>query len=548
MAWLTSLRHQLPLLLVLSPLVGFVVAGAAARKVPDLTRHFAVSNLLCTLVILLGVIWQFESERIAEVATLQAAGDSQSVAGMEVGTPDEVRRMLDRMRTERIRQSRFVADGVNLFPALLLTVMTTLIVFRFNPSQMKGHSFIPLILLFQAAALGTLLANDVMVFMMSSALSVVCLSFLIGQYGSAERRVIAERFLWAQCWGGAFILLGSAMLVVSVPWMKIQDAIGTPTVSTNIADLIQDIQKWTTRNELAFHYQSEIFPGLLLILSLGFAILSGIFPFHGSQIDVVKDAPAEIAILYVTGGLAANRIGWFRFVMPLSPDLLASFDEWVLFSALGGALWGALRASGAAETRQQSAYLFMSITGISLMGCYTFTRIGMCGTWLMQQQLNVLMCTALLTFGMRATDHEAGFNSRHSAGPAFTTRTLLLLLSLPLLCFFASGFLIVSELIRESLLLVSIMSIAGTLIVFKTSSNLNERYAIEQRDSQVIRPPATIPRPVLLGFGLAFAVACLPSLLLRQCEPEFARVFRRFEQSQAAVRADTGYVQRQSAP
>ena len=50
MNWLTSLRDQLPLLLVLSPVIGFLVTFAAAHSERDLVRYLAISNSFCTLV------------------------------------------------------------------------------------------------------------------------------------------------------------------------------------------------------------------------------------------------------------------------------------------------------------------------------------------------------------------------------------------------------------------------------------------------------------------------------------------------------------------
>ncbi|WP_373650468.1 hypothetical protein [Schlesneria sp. DSM 10557] len=543
MAWLTTLRDQFPLLLVLSPLMGVASASVAAFRAPDLTRYFAISNCVCTLLILVGIEWQYESDLVNHAAIIRFAEQAQSAENSEIAPPEQVRRKLDRMRSERIQNHRFVADGVNIFPALLLSVVTALIVCRFKPSQSDRNFSVPLILFFQSAALGTLLANDVIVFLLLSGLSVASFSFLIGIYGPTERRAITERYLWEQCWGGSLILIGFSLLVVSIPWMKLQDSIGTPALSTSVSSIVQDIQRWTTRNELAFHYQSEIFPWMLLVISIGFAIVSGLFPFHVSQINIIRNVPAELALLYVVGGLSANRIGWFRFVMPLSPDLLASFDEWVVIASVGGAIWGALKVFDTADQRNLIAYAFLSLSGMSLMGSYTFSWIGLCGTWLMQQQLNVLMCAALLTVGNAGSSGAA-----LPPEPRFPTRTLLLLTGLPVLYFFSSGSLIISELFRESLLLVTIMAAAVTLIVFKAIHMLNDRFSAEQQGTFRALLFKALPRTTVLSYVLALLVAVLPSLLLRQCEPEFVRVFRRFEQSQAAVPADRGYVQRQSAP
>ena len=45
MMWLTTLQDQLPLLLVLSPLIGFLVTWGANRFEPSLVRPLAISNL-----------------------------------------------------------------------------------------------------------------------------------------------------------------------------------------------------------------------------------------------------------------------------------------------------------------------------------------------------------------------------------------------------------------------------------------------------------------------------------------------------------------------
>ena len=98
------------------------------------------------------------------------------------------------------------------------------------------------------------------------------MSVMIGTRGGLERRGLAERFLFAQFTGSALVVLGFAMLVVSVPWMKIEDSPTFPTISSNIGTLVYEAEKWASRNQLAFQYQNEVFPWMLLILSVGFAI------------------------------------------------------------------------------------------------------------------------------------------------------------------------------------------------------------------------------------------------------------------------------------
>jgi NADH:ubiquinone oxidoreductase subunit 4 (subunit M) len=228
MNWLTSLRDQLPLLLVLSPMIGFIVAWAASRFEPKLVRHLAVSNMLCTLVILCGLEWQFESDLATDADAIRLAQQQMSQSVNKSDSLVDIRRTLDRMRTERIRFQWFAVDGINLFSVLLVVVLTILIVWRTDSSLDQDRWFIPLLLLFETASLGALTAYDVRVFLFMSAASAVMMSVFIGHGGNSARRHHSERFLLAPFCGGALIMLGFSMLVIAVPWMKISDSATIP--------------------------------------------------------------------------------------------------------------------------------------------------------------------------------------------------------------------------------------------------------------------------------------------------------------------------------
>ena len=549
MDWLTSLRDQLPLLLVLSPLIGFVVTLVASRIEPGLVRTLAISNALCSLFILAGLERQFEFDLAADADIIRLAERDIAKSDTDTGSISGVRRTLDRRRVERLRHQWFAVDGTNLFPVLLLIVVTIIVIQRTGSSPDNNRWFIPLVMLFETATLGVMTTYDLRVYLILSATSTVIISLLIGQYGNSERRANAEQFLLTQYCGGAFVAMGFAMLVVAVPWMKIQDSTNTQSISWNIASITQEIQKWATRNELAYHYVYECFPWMLLVLSVGFAIQAGLFPFHSTQISVMSNAQPEIAILLLSGTLSASRIGWLRFVMPLAPDLMVSFDGWMLIPSLGGAVWGALRAIAPAESRQRPAYIYLSISGLLLLGCYCFTRIGMSGAWLMQQQLTVIMCSFLLMIDDRhAPSDEIGNVIESADGLRFSTRGLLLLSGFPILGFFASSFLIVTELLNESLLLAATVFVISALIFIVLKLAIDQHRRLEKRIGSEGNSKWRFPIWYLVMLSLLIASTVFPGWLLHQCEPEFARVFRRFEQTSSADFAEPATKDRQSAP
>ena len=549
MDWLTSLRDQLPLLLVLSPLVGFVVTSFASRFEPGLVRTLAISNAICSLLILAGFEWQFEMDLAADADIVRLAELEIAKSEKDIGSISEVRRTLDRRRIERLRHQWFAVDGTNFFPVLLLVVMTIIVIQRTDSSSDGARWFIPLVMLFETASLGLMATYDLRIYLMMSAASTVIISLLIGQYGNSERRANAEQSLSMQYCGGALIAIGFAMLVVAVPWMKIQDTTNAQTISWNIASITQEIQKWTTRNELAYHYVSESFPWMLLVLSVGFAIQSGLFPFHSQQISVMSNAKPEIAILFLVGTLSASRIGWLRFVMPLAPDLMVSFDRWMLIPSLGGAVWGALRAVAPDDSRQRPAYVYLSISGVLLLGCYCFTRIGMSGAWLMQQQLTVIMCSILLMTGdCQVPSDNPGQVNEPSYERRLSTRGLLLLVCFPILGFFASSYLIVSELNLESLPLAAVVFVIAGLILIALKLAIDEHYRFEIRVGSAVNSRWRFPISFVVMLSLLITLTVFPGWLLHQCEPEFERVFRRFERMPSADFAEPATKDRQSVP
>ena len=550
MNWLTSLRDQLPLLLVVSPLVGFVGTCVAAVWEPRLIRHLALSNMLCTLAILGGMQWQFETDLATETEVIRLAARDLSSSQDGIDSLTNIRRTLDRMRSEQIQHQWFCVDGVNLFPLLLVVSLVIIVVWRTDCTVEDSRWFVPTLMLFEAGALGVLTASDVRLFLFASTASAVVMSLLIGRTGSTTRRNLAEQFLLTQFCGGVLISLGFAMLVVSVPWMKIPDSTAIPKISWNVASLAYDIQKWMARSEPAFHYASDNFPWMLLLLSLGFAVQSGLFPFHQSQIRIVSDSHPAVAALYLAGSLSASRIAWLRFVLPLAPDLLSAFDRWILIPSILGAVWGTLCAQSLSPPRQRSAYALMALFGLSLLGCFTFTRMGMNGAWLMQQQLTALSVLCLLAMQPRGlVSDEVRQGMARPRETSFRARTLVLMLCLPLIGLFVSGYLIVSDLFIESLPLVGGAFLVGLLIARTVLSLLNQQFLNEQRDHGGSPASPNSMSGHLVVLTLLLVVTCLfPSLLLHQCNSEFARVFRRFEQSNMAESAETHSEEPQHAP
>ncbi len=548
MNYLTSLEDHLPLLLVLSPAIGCLLTSLVHRSAGGLVRSLTITQTICSLLLLGGIAWRFETELTTEArARISPATDIPATTDVTAARA-AVNRQVDKQRAERLSHQWLVVDGTNLWPLLILIVLTGLVSWQADTVTGSPFGFLAIVQLFEAASLTALMAYDLRVYLIAFGIGVMAMGVLLGQWGGPDRRNATSRFLLTQFCGSSCLMLGFAMLVVAVPWMKIEDAPQPPTLFWNITTIVFEIQKWTTGNSLAFQYENEVFPWMIFILSLGFAIQFGLFPFHSSLIGVLSDAPRSVAVLLLAGLVSASGLGWLRFVVPLAPELLVGFERLILIPALGSAVWGAIRAVNPDEPRRQAAYLFLSLSGVALVGYDTFSRIGMSGGWLMLQQLTVSFILALFVFDAKDAERSSGLLPTTARPESYSTRTLLLLLCLPLLGFFASEFLIFSELFPDRLLVLAGVLFADAVVLLTILSLFNRRLAAAPRGPSTAASSKRFPTSAMVLLALAVIVNLAPNLMLHQCEPEFARVFRRFERVPAVDSAEPDSPERQTLP
>ena len=543
MNWLISLRDQLPLLLVLSPVVGFLVTLSAIKRDRETLRYLAALNVALTLLILAVIAWQWEVEHRAELSSIRASISELVESGDLASSESATYESMQKRRVDRLRGLLFVVDGINLWPALMLIVVTGLVVWRAGesvaetsdgtqPGSMLG--LVPLTLLFEAAALAALTAYDVRALLTMLGIAAIAMSLLIGFGGGPDRRRLAERFLVTQLAGCCLIACGLAMLTVDVAWMKIDGSPKLPLVRWDIGTLAFDIQYWGTRYDYSLHYANGVFPWTLFLMSLGFAVQFGLFPFHAVQVAAIGTMPRKVAALFLVGTLPLSAIGWFRFVLPLALDQLAGMDWLILVPAVGGAIWGAIRAYGVGDPRQQAAYLLLSLFGVAVLGCYSFTRFGAIASWLMIQQLVAASSAVLLMMTSPERDRLQVCSFANPISTGFSMRTVLLFLGVTALGLMGSASIILVELLRESFWLPFCIPLIGFVIARVVFLLLNRHQSATVTAALTVTGRRPM-RPEMAVVLLAVMANGLPFLLIHQCEPEFARAFRRFEPSSVEV-------------
>ena len=272
---------------------------------------------------------QYRLERLSEAAARQLTDADRSDAVDEVASQELVNQRVDRQIAERRSRMLFQIDGTNHWPVFALVLLAAILTWQRDPSGTPGW-FVPATLVVESASLAAMTTADLRIYLIAFPLDAAALSVMIGLWGGSDRRLTASRFLVSQICGATLIMLGFAMLVVAVPWMKIADDPSPLSISTHIARIVFEIQQWANSNPLSFHYRTELFPWILFLLSMGFAIQFGCFPFHWPVIAIladgfkgtdriaqpekmVRDRSQSIAVLYLAGLSSACGSGLVAF-------------------------------------------------------------------------------------------------------------------------------------------------------------------------------------------------------------------------------------------
>ena len=535
MNWIESLGNAFPILLVLSAATGCVMTAVAARFQRELIRPLGFSNCICTVLLVAVAAWQLRFETSAERHARTLTPSSSASKATLIAEHEALNRQVDRLRAERIGRRWFVIDGLNFWSVFLLSLLTTFIVGQLRITAQTPATIIPSLLLFEGCSIAALTAYDIRAYLISYTLAVLVVAQIMGLWGGSARRVCAARFLSAQLCGSALLMYGFAMLVVAVPWMKLEDSVELPARVWNCVSITLEIQRWTTNNHLAFQYVNEELPWILLILSLGFGLQFGMFPAQRTLTSVLSDLPPLLAVMTLAGVIMASGLGWMRFVLPLAPELLVLFYWPLGLVASAGAIWCILSLLASHSERDQIGKIFASITCLCLLGGCTFTRAGYCGTWLLLQQATTAACVALMLFERHPIENVSG-SPREDSAPQTVLRMLFLLIVL--IGNVASGFLLLSELLRDGLVLTGMMFLGQISLACILVTRLLK---IESRSPMTTGTPLCLNRSrtsFVLCTVLLIVTHLLPWLMLAQCDIEFSRIFRRFEVPTAASSAE----------
>jgi len=315
-------------------------------------------------------------------------------------------------------------DGLSLWLfGLSALLMPTAVLVSWNSIKERPTLFYVMLLLLECGCLGVFVARDLMLFYVFFEFTLIPLFFLIGIWGSEQRRLAAIKFF-------IYTLAGSVLTFLGLLAVVALDAYNSPDAVAGLRFTIPELTRSLSANPLPVTWQVWIFLGLLA----GFAIKVPLFPFHTWLPLAHVQAPTAGSVFLAGVLLKIGTYGLVRFSLPMLPDAAAIMMPYMLWLAAIGIVYGALVALAQTDIKRLIAYSSVSHLGFCVLGLFALNPLGLQGGTL--QMVNHGLSTGGL-FALVGMLYER-YHTREIAAYSGIARKLPLLSTMMLLFTFSS--------------------------------------------------------------------------------------------------------------
>jgi NADH-quinone oxidoreductase subunit M len=253
--------------------------------------------------------------------------------------------------------------GVWMFGLSALLFVTSVLV-SWEAIKDREPLFYAMLLLLEFGCLGVFTARDLILFYIFFEFTLIPLFFLIGIWGSEQRRYAAIKFFLFTLAGSLLTFLG---LLAIVLW-DYQES-GTGTMRFSIPDLTRSLE---LENPMPADLQLWVF----MALFAGFAIKVPLFPVHTWLPLAHVQAPTAGSVILAGILLKIGVYGFVRFSMAMLPEATVTCAPWILGLSVAGIIYGALVALAQGDMKRLIAYSSVSHLGYCMLGLFSLNVLG----------------------------------------------------------------------------------------------------------------------------------------------------------------------------
>ena len=254
--------------------------------------------------------------------------------------------------------------GVWLF-ALSSVLLVTSVLVSWEAIKQRPALFYAMLLLLEFGCLGVFCARDIILFYVFFEFTLIPLFFLIGIWGSEQRRYAAQKFF-------VYTLAGSLLTFLALLAIVLWDFQATHELTFSIPELTRSL---TAHPIEPLSWQVAIFLGLFA----GFAIKVPLFPLHTWLPLAHVQAPTAGSVILAGILLKIGTYGFLRFNVAMLPQATAVLAPFMLWLAVLGIIYGALVALAQRDVKRLIAYSSVSHLGYCVLGIFALNRLGVQG-------------------------------------------------------------------------------------------------------------------------------------------------------------------------
>ncbi len=318
-------------------------------------------------------------------------------------------------------------DGISLWLVLLTTfLMPITILTTWDSVHTQVRYFLVLLLLLETAMLGVFMALDLFMFYIFWEFTLIPMAFLIGIWGSANRRYAAVKFFLYTFAGSVLMLVAIiALYILHNSAMAASDTTSTATFALPV--IMENLRSG------AFQLTPTMQRVLFGAFFLAFAVKVPLWPFHTWLPDAHVEAPTAGSVILAGVLLKLGSYGMVRFNLGLFPEASAWAAPAIGILAVIGIIYGAAVAFAQTDMKKLVAYSSVSHMGFVVLGIFALNEIGISGATL--QMINHGLSTGALflvvgvLYERRHTRELAAFGGLWKVMPIYGGLTLLIVLS-----------------------------------------------------------------------------------------------------------------------
>lgn len=250
-------------------------------------------------------------------------------------------------------------DGISLFFVLLTTLLIPLcILISWNSVYVNLKGYLISFLLIEFLLIGVFCSLDLLVFYILFESILIPMFFIIGVWGSRERKMLAAYYFFL------YTLIGSVLMLLSILYIYYQ-------VGTTDYEIL-----------LTFKFSLQEQKILWFTFFLAFAAKVPMIPAHLWLPEAHVEAPTAGSVILAGVLLKLGTYGFIRFSLPLFPQASFYFAPFVYTISLIGIIYTSLTAIRQTDFKRIIAYTSIAHMNVVILGIFSFNVLGIEGALL----------------------------------------------------------------------------------------------------------------------------------------------------------------------